>query len=113
MKTADLDARHVDARSVPMGRPFTIVGHGCPHQLDHNRPDPLVVDAYGLRLPNGHAATYSLNANDTRTQTWDSPQQAAEAFAGYLVWGSDAGRAGAAGSGGPARSGGNDREASQ
>lgn len=103
--------RSSDARvpAVPMGEPFTIVGYGCPHQLDRGLTAPLVIDAYGLELPGGRAVTYSLNANDPRTQAWAGPQEAADAFAGYLVRDDPSATAGSAGTG-PAA---NDREADQ
>lgn len=75
-----------DTSALPRPRAFTVVGYGSPYQVAHGRT-PLVVDAYGLELPDGLAVTYCRSCDcEPRTRTWPSAAHAADGYGGYVVW---------------------------
>lgn len=77
------------AERVPMAEVFTLTGYGQVIEDEVVQPDELVVDAYGIALPDGRAVTYcqtSPGTRDPELRVWASVTEAANYWGAWVLW---------------------------
>lgn len=78
------DGDRVSVRT-PVG--FALVGYGRADLVDGPGEGSFIVDAHGMRLPNGTAITIcETGERDPHVRVWESPEAAADDHGSFIVY---------------------------
>ena len=78
-----------DEANMPTPQAFTLVGYGQVIDRDLKRPDELVVDAYGVVLPDGRVVTHTddpHSSGDRELRVWARVEDAASHWGSLILW---------------------------